>query len=693
MSFRQAVIGIYFLFGVVSFVGWLIFTDVHRAELPHPSEEDVNYSWAIDIDVIVVSEEDLSMDPIVDAVSSVLAKSNLASLRFTPKVFGHVVPRDWAPCGVEAEDDSGVTGRLAEADDWYARRLQCLRYGPVAVDAFDDEVSAVLRQSGRYGIIINGNVGDHTVYVGTHRHVWTSLSEAACTSLDRPAPGGTPVACQVEDAAKRAAETLSAVVSSNARAFDASSHTTVALRSASHFAFSFSLINEDSSESWLSWNFEETVLPHVAPLLSIISSVAALSFDSQELHFAPAAARPTFDETRQQYCYQDDDLGVFVEPSWALESVMAPGESAVAHFVAVVTDAYTSPVCLLAPLDAQTGYSGAGQDLKGGDGGPSDIRGGDVHDMGSDGIVGVSGVYGDEASGEGSDKASDGGSDETSEGGDLGSFGGSGSSGSSGSFDGSSRYGSSGGTSDDNLVAFSFVLPQWGGVAVLNHPGCREAHSSSDSTGQDPAHEPGRANAAQDAYGSHTGERFLTRSEGAVLGSFLISQIRTLLGLPSQSLLTGSDVGLGHAVVQLWDSPLGISGWEVDSLYRHRAVDNARVAYSNLSTMKGVIEKLPAVAIPDRIASNFVEALSLLEGSIEAAHNPESLPTCTSLTFEALRLSDVAFYDPSVMAQLYFPEEFKAAVYTPFFLPMTLPVFTRILSEVKRWKALRHSSN
>lgn len=48
--------------------------------------------------------------------------------------------------------------------------------------------------------------------------------------------------------------------------------------------------------------------------------------------------------------------------------------------------------------------------------------------------------------------------------------------------------------------------------------------------------------------------------------------------------------------------------------------------------------------------------------------------------------AETAFFDPDMLALLYFPEEHKWAVYLPLFLPLWFPLFGNLSSEYKRYK-------
>jgi len=43
-----------------------------------------------------------------------------------------------------------------------------------------------------------------------------------------------------------------------------------------------------------------------------------------------------------------------------------------------------------------------------------------------------------------------------------------------------------------------------------------------------------------------------------------------------------------------------------------------------------------------------------------------------------------AFFDPDMLSLLYFPDEHKFAIYTPLFLPISVPVVLKLLAEIKK---------
>lgn len=55
----------------------------------------------------------------------------------------------------------------------------------------------------------------------------------------------------------------------------------------------------------------------------------------------------------------------------------------------------------------------------------------------------------------------------------------------------------------------------------------------------------------------------------------------------------------------------------------------------------------------------------------------------------ALELSENAFFDPSVVAMLYFPEDHKYAIYTPLFFPISLPILVTSVKLFQGWRSRR----
>lgn len=58
----------------------------------------------------------------------------------------------------------------------------------------------------------------------------------------------------------------------------------------------------------------------------------------------------------------------------------------------------------------------------------------------------------------------------------------------------------------------------------------------------------------------------------------------------------------------------------------------------------------------------------------------------------ALTLSSRAFFNPGMLALLYFPAEHKYAVYTPMFASAVIPLFVAALKELAAWRRQRRQN-
>lgn len=81
--------------------------------------------------------------------------------------------------------------------------------------------------------------------------------------------------------------------------------------------------------------------------------------------------------------------------------------------------------------------------------------------------------------------------------------------------------------------------------------------------------------------------------------------------------------------------------------------------------------------------SSAVTALQLAVAELEIGN----LRFALQYSKEAILASEKAFFDPSLLHLLYFPDDQKFAIYIPLFLPMCVPIFLsllKILSELRQ---------
>lgn len=90
--------------------------------------------------------------------------------------------------------------------------------------------------------------------------------------------------------------------------------------------------------------------------------------------------------------------------------------------------------------------------------------------------------------------------------------------------------------------------------------------------------------------------------------------------------------------------------------------------------------------------SSAVTSVQLAVAELEAGN----LNFALQYSKEAILASERAFFDPSLLHLLYFPDDQKFAIYIPLFLPMCVPIvlsLLKIMSEVRQRRRERKAKN
>jgi phosphatidylinositol glycan class S len=177
----------------------------------------------------------------------------------------------------------------------------------------------------------------------------------------------------------------------------------------------------------------------------------------------------------------------------------------------------------------------------------------------------------------------------------------------------------------------SWLIPQWGGVHILNLEG--EANT------------PPALTAEMLAPAMHT----------------FSNQLISLFGLPQNPA----------------SLPLRIS-----TLERVRAASLIFSASSTLGALAQVYQKLPSIPVPDNVARSTQETIVHLQQACDYLRDgrfPSALEHARAAEVEA----EKAFFERSMVGQVYFPDEHKVAVYLPLLGPVAVPLVMAALKELK----------
>ncbi|KAJ5287878.1 hypothetical protein N7478_003564 [Penicillium angulare] len=190
--------------------------------------------------------------------------------------------------------------------------------------------------------------------------------------------------------------------------------------------------------------------------------------------------------------------------------------------------------------------------------------------------------------------------------------------------------------------ASSWIVPQWGGVYLLNPT------LLTDKNGQ-----------SNPPYLTHKSLRpaFMTFSH----------QLLTLLGTPT----TPSSLPL-----------------RLQTLIRVRAATLLLSASSTMGSLARLTESLPSIPIPATVASSVSTTLSHLSATCSYLRDGRFAAALASARVAETE-AERSFFEKSMVGQVYFPDEHKVAVYLPLLGPIGVPLLVSLLKEVKRLIARR----
>ncbi|KAL2268219.1 hypothetical protein VTJ83DRAFT_3065 [Remersonia thermophila] len=123
----------------------------------------------------------------------------------------------------------------------------------------------------------------------------------------------------------------------------------------------------------------------------------------------------------------------------------------------------------------------------------------------------------------------------------------------------------------------------------------------------------------------------------------------------------------------------------LSTLARIRSADLLLRASSTLGSLARLALALPSISIPPRVADGVATTIAHLRLACDSLGTPDGLRHARVAEAEAER----AFFEKSMVGQLYFPDEHKIAVYLPLLGPVAVPLIMGLLNEVKAWRRRR----
>ncbi|KAG9785195.1 hypothetical protein KCU88_g2563, partial [Aureobasidium melanogenum] len=201
----------------------------------------------------------------------------------------------------------------------------------------------------------------------------------------------------------------------------------------------------------------------------------------------------------------------------------------------------------------------------------------------------------------------------------------------------------------DGIEGTSWLIPQWGGIQILNPP----LH---------PDPENGVMRLPPHLTKDLLRQPFETFS----------SQLLSLLGVPE------ADVSGKVLPLQL----------RLDAYKRFSTLTLYLKAASSLGSLARLAQRLSNIPIPKHVAELVDASISNLTAARQAFLESR-WDTALAHAKIAYKDSEKAFFDKSMVGQVYFPDEHKVAVYLPLLGPIGVPLIVGLLKEIKRFVARR----
>ncbi|KAI1499034.1 phosphatidylinositol-glycan biosynthesis class S protein [Biscogniauxia marginata] len=165
-------------------------------------------------------------------------------------------------------------------------------------------------------------------------------------------------------------------------------------------------------------------------------------------------------------------------------------------------------------------------------------------------------------------------------------------------------------------------------------------------------------------------------------GSVYLLSPPTTDHVPSELLKQPILTFTSHLLSLLGTPQSGSLPMRLSTLTRIRSADLVLRASSSLGSLARLSLALPSISIPSSVADGVAKSMHHLELACANLGSTESLEHARIAETEAER----AFFEKSMVGQLYFPDEHKVAVYLPLLGPVGVPLVMGLLNELRAWR-------
>ncbi|PLW43729.1 hypothetical protein PCANC_19419 [Puccinia coronata f. sp. avenae] len=122
----------------------------------------------------------------------------------------------------------------------------------------------------------------------------------------------------------------------------------------------------------------------------------------------------------------------------------------------------------------------------------------------------------------------------------------------------------------------------------------------------------------------------------------------------------------------------------LDAIVRRRIVENSLEAINSIQVIVNLITDQTNMRVSKQVQNQVKGSLASLKHAQEELMKADgSLWKAAVHADESKTLSSTAFFSPTMLSLLYFPDEHKYAIYTPLFGPVLVPLIIALIKELK----------
>eukprot|EP00455_Lapot_gusevi_P001108 TRINITY_DN10449_c0_g1_i2.p1 TRINITY_DN10449_c0_g1~~TRINITY_DN10449_c0_g1_i2.p1 ORF type:complete len:159 (-),score=45.56 TRINITY_DN10449_c0_g1_i2:203-679(-) len=146
------------------------------------------------------------------------------------------------------------------------------------------------------------------------------------------------------------------------------------------------------------------------------------------------------------------------------------------------------------------------------------------------------------------------------------------------------------------------------------------------------------------------------------------------------------------SVIVIPSTSSALAEWELDNLMRHHLAHHQASVYDTLTSFFSLLQAVPHMPISHHISQLVTQASHHFKQSLELTKQSDVVAGL-QLIAVAVSQANSAFFHPTMLPLLYFPDKYVLAVFCSFFVPVLVPLFSALAKHLKGKKLLRKQSS